>query len=56
MALNYAVKENVLCFHGPLIYEAQVSGNHCACLESLGQVDSSELMQIFPLLAAGLGG
>lgn len=25
MALNYAVKENVLCFHGPLIYEAQVS-------------------------------
>lgn len=24
MAFNYGQKENVLCFHGPLIYEAQV--------------------------------
>lgn len=25
MSLEYQIKEQVLCFHGPLIYEAQVS-------------------------------
>lgn len=31
-SMQFAIKENVLCFHGPLIYEAQVSLSQSACL------------------------